>query len=472
MIGGINILTCKLGNEIINCYDGTHNKEQLKKWASKKILLCPACGKPYEYCHGRVKTPYFRHMEKTECEDKYSESETQEHLNGKRDLYEWIKQQPGVYDAILEGWIPETKQRPDIMFKYKDKQYVIEYQCSPIASEYIERHELYNAIEITDIWICGTDKYLQKNMRDKYLESVSCGYYNYTVSKFIFPYECDLHQLLDSITLDDENNFGFSSNHYKPTQKTPGTKLFDNLLQNLTFEGVICYPKLPSIHSVNSKRKARSILKESIHKERGEKHELLLKHICNSISNSHFKYYCNHDGTIHCTIHYQNYIYNSTLLHRFFGKKGLYVDLDYFIKQNKNKHTNFTLESKSIHKQLYEICFKLKDNDILIIKDSKKQAAFTNGIRFKNISVMYSQWYYDDINFNELPHLESDFELIKGLNSALRFLEKHNFNLCIGLPYFYVPIYTNAGIFNFKYYDDIIQYFTNVLGFNKIKIYD
>ena len=30
------ILTCKLGNEIINCYDGTLNKEQLKKWASRK----------------------------------------------------------------------------------------------------------------------------------------------------------------------------------------------------------------------------------------------------------------------------------------------------------------------------------------------------------------------------------------------------------------------------------------------------
>ena len=65
------ILTCKLGNEIINCYDGTHDKEQLKKWASKKILLCSVCGKPYEYCHGKVKTPYFRHMDKTECEDKY-----------------------------------------------------------------------------------------------------------------------------------------------------------------------------------------------------------------------------------------------------------------------------------------------------------------------------------------------------------------------------------------------------------------
>ena len=50
-----NILTCKLGNEIINCYDGTRNKEQLKKWASKKILLCPVCSKPYEYCHGKLK---------------------------------------------------------------------------------------------------------------------------------------------------------------------------------------------------------------------------------------------------------------------------------------------------------------------------------------------------------------------------------------------------------------------------------
>ena len=139
------ILTCKLGNEIINCYDGTHNKEQLKKWSSKKILLCPVCGKPYEYCHGKVKTPYFRHMDKAECEDRYSESETEEHLNGKRDLFEWIKKQKGITNAVLEGWIPETKQRPDIMFEYEGKTCVIEYQCSPIATEYVERHDLYKA---------------------------------------------------------------------------------------------------------------------------------------------------------------------------------------------------------------------------------------------------------------------------------------------------------------------------------------
>lgn len=174
------ILTCKLGNEIINCYDGTHDKEQLKKWASKKILLCPVCGKPYEYCHGKVKTPYFRHMDKNECEDRFSESETEEHLNGKRDLFEWIKKQNGVTNAVLEGWIPETKQRPDIMFEYGSRKYVIEYQCSPIATEYVERHELYRASGIIDIWIAGYEKYFKPNARHKYLEDYIEGYYNPT----------------------------------------------------------------------------------------------------------------------------------------------------------------------------------------------------------------------------------------------------------------------------------------------------
>lgn len=144
----ITILTCKLGNEIINCYDGIHDKEQLKKWTEKKILLCPICNKPYEYCHGKIKTPYFRHMEKMSCDYQYNEPETEEHLKGKRDLFEWIKKQPNVKNAVLEGWIPETKQRPDIMFEYKNKKYVIEYQCSPISTDYIERHELYDTAGI------------------------------------------------------------------------------------------------------------------------------------------------------------------------------------------------------------------------------------------------------------------------------------------------------------------------------------
>lgn len=131
-------------------------------------------------------------MDKNECEDKYSEAETEEHLNGKRDLFEWIKKQNGVTNAVLEGWIPETKQRPDIMFEYEDKKYVIEYQCSPIASQYIERHELYQAVGINDIWICGTEKYFQKyhngtgTKRINLLEGESKTYYNPNDNFFYF----------------------------------------------------------------------------------------------------------------------------------------------------------------------------------------------------------------------------------------------------------------------------------------------
>ena len=190
----IFILSCLLNNQRINCFDGIYNKEQLKKWADKNILLCPACGKPYEYCHGRVIQPYFRHKDKAQCEDRYSEPETKEHLQGKRDLYEWIKKQQGVTDVILEGWIPETKQRPDIMFKYNGKQCVMEFQCSPISTEYYERHELYQAAGIEDIWICGTDKYFGENKRFNTLEK-ECGIYYNVRSKNIIKSDSCLYNV-------------------------------------------------------------------------------------------------------------------------------------------------------------------------------------------------------------------------------------------------------------------------------------
>ena len=179
------MLTCKLGNTIINCYDGKYSKESLKEWSAKKILMCPVCNKPYEYCHGEVKSPYFRHIDKTKCKSLFSEPETEEHLNGKRDIYEWVKNQDGVIDAVLEVWIPKTKQRPDIMFTYNKKKYVIEYQCTPISSEYIKRHELYELAGINDIWICGTEKYLDPKKRLNTLEKSARLYYD-SKNKCIF----------------------------------------------------------------------------------------------------------------------------------------------------------------------------------------------------------------------------------------------------------------------------------------------
>ena len=167
------MLTCLIGNNKINLIEHKYEKDELKKWSKKRILKCPICGKDYEYCHGKVKIPYFRHKDKEECDYLYSESETQEHLKGKIDLYNWLLKQPNVTNVELESYIPETKQRPDIMFEWNGQKCVIEYQCTPISSEYYERHELYETCGIKDVWICGAEKYFQYYHKGTGLKQVS-----------------------------------------------------------------------------------------------------------------------------------------------------------------------------------------------------------------------------------------------------------------------------------------------------------
>lgn len=189
------MLTTKVGETIINTIDSKYDRYQLKVWSNKGLLKCPVCNGEYEYCHGEIVSPYFRHKEK-DCSGYYSEPETNEHKQGKTLLYNWIKKQPGVDNVKLEAWIPETKQRPDIYFEQNGKRYVIEYQCSPIASEYIKRRELYNLNNINDIWILGTEKYKIENIDMGYfhsstyrtIEDKNSGliYFNYKTNEFVF----------------------------------------------------------------------------------------------------------------------------------------------------------------------------------------------------------------------------------------------------------------------------------------------
>ena len=297
------ILTCKLGNEIINCYDGTRSKEQLKKWAAKKILLCPVCGKPYEYCHGKVKTPYFRHMDKTECEDLYSEPESEEHLNGKRILYEWIKKQKGVTNAVLEGWLPDTKQRPDVVFEYKGKQYVIEYQCSPIATEYIERHELYQAAGINDIWICGTEKYLKNNMREKFLQGQVQYFFDSSLCNFI--YVNDYYYLLR-----------YNREKVLPEKYHHGqSDFYGSNINNFIFkDGQVIHKTLKNLNEAVDKHKIR-VKKEFEYKEKLQKEfEAKSKYILDKIRSDLFFDYSSYNI---CSVKRKNkniYLYANDLI--------------------------------------------------------------------------------------------------------------------------------------------------------------
>jgi len=155
------MLTCQVGKSIIDTF--SYKDEKLREWSNKSMLKCPVCNSNMVYCHGDFKIPYFRHDKDSDCPDIYSEGMTEEHLKGVEVLYKWLKSQKDILNIELEKWIPETRQRPDIYFEMKEndeiKKYVIEFQCSPIATKYNERHDLYRLNNINDIWILGTEKY-------------------------------------------------------------------------------------------------------------------------------------------------------------------------------------------------------------------------------------------------------------------------------------------------------------------------
>jgi competence protein CoiA len=86
-------------------------------------------------------------------------------------LYNWLEQlekDGKIKNLQLESYIPSTKQRPDIYFEVDEQKYVFEFQCSPIATEFIERRRLYQLANITDIWILGLEKY-NLNIEEDYI---------------------------------------------------------------------------------------------------------------------------------------------------------------------------------------------------------------------------------------------------------------------------------------------------------------
>ena len=407
IIGGENILSCLLNGQRINCFDGKYNKDQLKKWSSKKILLCPVCGKPYEYCHGKVVQPYFRHKDKAQCEDKYSEPETEEHLQGKRDLYEWIKRQDNVTDVILEGWIPETKQRPDIMFKYKGEQCVLEFQCSPISTEYYERHELYQAAGINDYWICGTQKYFGENKRFNTLEK-ECGIYYNPNNKLMY---CNLNML--DVFINNSNIYHKLKYLYKDNiNKTCLINFYSGKenLNTISFSNKITFNELNNEIVENIK----SLKKEN---EREEKEKFFEENI-----ESFYDFFVSNKCKLEEII---NNLNNN------FNKYNLYIkfDNDQFIKEKRNhwiilkvyyvyKDNEYALDRLNLYsKYIYK-----NVNDVFFTKDIDKISLFIIDYynRFLNLYLNnYKIRFFEDFAKYLYDEFYNKYKKLKYFNISL-----------------------------------------------------
>jgi competence protein CoiA len=148
----------KTGKKISLGYN--YKKETLLSLRKTEEFICPVCGENVTLKLGDHRIFHFSHKKGTECRNFY-ESESVYHMEGKRQLYQWLLQQK--IPSELEYYDKEIQQRPDIMFHYNGRKYALEYQCSSIPERaFSKRTETYIENGYTPIWVLGNKHVHQK----------------------------------------------------------------------------------------------------------------------------------------------------------------------------------------------------------------------------------------------------------------------------------------------------------------------
>ena len=135
-----------------DCYVSllTLSRAELNEY-KRKVYSCPCCTGRVFLKVGKIKMPHFAHAPHLMC-NAASEGETEEHLLGKKMLYEWLEAQG--YEVELEKYFSSFKQRADLFIKHNGKSFAIEFQCSIISLEDIrKRTRSYLRHHITPVWI-------------------------------------------------------------------------------------------------------------------------------------------------------------------------------------------------------------------------------------------------------------------------------------------------------------------------------
>lgn len=129
-------------------------RSDLLELRNQETFLCPACRKKVQLKAGMKKTHHFAHLKGAECAVIKTEPESEYHLEGKKQLFQWFQAQG--YDVKLEPFLPEISQRPDLLVNTHGKRYAIEYQCSGIDYPlFKKRTDSYRNEGIVPIWILG-----------------------------------------------------------------------------------------------------------------------------------------------------------------------------------------------------------------------------------------------------------------------------------------------------------------------------
>ncbi|MCM3586152.1 hypothetical protein M3182_10465 [Mesobacillus maritimus] len=129
------------------------NRHELEEYRRKEVFFCPDCGQALVLKLGRKRIWHFSHQKEATCSYQY-ERESDYHLQGKLQLYQWL--QDNQVEADIEHYLPNCNQRADVVFYRENKIFAVEFQCSPLdPTMFLKRTNGYLQHGITPIWILG-----------------------------------------------------------------------------------------------------------------------------------------------------------------------------------------------------------------------------------------------------------------------------------------------------------------------------
>ncbi|MDC3417199.1 competence protein CoiA [Aquibacillus salsiterrae] len=130
--------------------------EEISFLKSNNSFVCPVCREDVILKAGNKVLAHFAHLPNSNCASSKN-GETLYHERGKLDLYQWLVRQR--IPAKLEVYLPDIKQRPDLLIQLNKKQIAIEYQCVRMSEqEFIDRNNGYKSLHITPIWVLGGNR--------------------------------------------------------------------------------------------------------------------------------------------------------------------------------------------------------------------------------------------------------------------------------------------------------------------------
>lgn len=119
----------------------------------QRNYVCPGCQNPVTVKKGRLKQAHFAHTSLQKCQA-LAEGESAVHLLGKLAMVDFFEGIGGR--VVLEPWLPEIQQRPDLLVTFDNRQVAIEFQCAPISAERVQRRTAgFAKLGLDVVWVLG-----------------------------------------------------------------------------------------------------------------------------------------------------------------------------------------------------------------------------------------------------------------------------------------------------------------------------